>query len=60
MNRATVESAIIGDLDHLESFVFDGTTILDGDLTYCERLNFVFFNQKKHYSHKLKDLNSEF
>lgn len=46
----------IRELPHLKHFAFDGTNVLDGDLSVCTRLDSVYFTNKKHYSHKLKDL----
>lgn len=47
--------SFISNLRNLELFVFMGTTVLDGDLNACANLNYVAFDDKKHYSHKFKD-----
>lgn len=39
-------------LKNLRFFSFVGTNILDGDISPCLGLEFVGFNNKKHYSHK--------
>jgi hypothetical protein len=45
----------VNSLPHLELLAFGGTTVLDGDLHPCERIEEVYFTQKKHYTHRLKD-----
>ncbi|PFT49495.1 hypothetical protein [Priestia megaterium] len=42
------------DLKHL---VFLGTNVLDGNLLPCVGINYVMFDNKKHYSHKIDFLN---
>jgi hypothetical protein len=42
-------------LPNLEFFTFLGTKIVDGDISPCERLEYVNFDNKKHYSHKATD-----
>jgi hypothetical protein len=41
-------------LKKLEFISFWGTNILDGNLSYCEGIPFVGFDNKKHYSHKVE------
>lgn len=43
---------------NLTYFVFMNTNILDGDLNPCKRLEYVAFTNKKHYSHKNSDFQS--
>lgn len=40
---------------NLKSFIFMNTNICDGDLYPCERLEYVAFTNKKHFSHKIED-----
>lgn len=47
----------IGELPKLKSFVFMGTTVVDGNLNPCIGLEYVAFTDKKHYSHRMKDIN---
>ncbi|WNQ12223.1 leucine-rich repeat domain-containing protein [Paenibacillus aurantius] len=47
--------SFINSLEKLEFFVFTKTNIIDGDLSYCQGINYVAFDNKKHYSHKMKD-----
>jgi hypothetical protein len=47
----------IKELPKLKKFTFVETNIIDGDLSPCIGLEFVGFNDKKHYSHKFKELN---
>jgi protein phosphatase 1 regulatory subunit 7 len=44
----------IKQLPNLKFFVFMGTTVIDGDLSPCIGLEYVAFNEKKHYTHKMK------
>jgi hypothetical protein len=39
-------------LHKLEFISFWGSNILDGNITYCEDINYVGFDNKKHYTHK--------
>lgn len=39
-------------LPNLEFISFWGTNILDGNISYCEGINYVGFDNKKHYTHK--------
>lgn len=43
-------------LTKLKHFNFDRTNVEDGDLSYCQRIPEVYFTEKRHFSHKLKDL----
>ena len=45
----------IEELPQLNSFVFMGTTVEDGNLNPCIGLEYVAFTGKKHYTHKMKD-----
>lgn len=49
--------SFVADLKKLNHLVFGESNVIDGDLSYCEGIEYVFFTQKKHYSHKLKDFN---
>ncbi|MGH2317780.1 hypothetical protein ACRC6Q_08420 [Planococcus sp. SE5232] len=40
-------------LPHLESMKFWDSTVVDGDVSPCLELEYVYFTNKKHYSHKL-------
>lgn len=40
------------ELPRLEFISFWGTNVLDGNIKYCEGINFVGFDNKKHYTHK--------
>ena len=51
--------SFINGMTELKMFDFYGTNIADGDLTPCLSLDFVCFNNKKHHSHTLKELNPE-
>ena len=42
----------IAKMPHLKKFIFMGTNIIDGNLQFCERLEYVAFTNKKHFSHK--------
>ncbi len=50
--------AFLRNLRHLNSFRFIGTDIIDGDLSPLLNIPDVFFKDKKHYSHKLKNIRS--
>jgi hypothetical protein len=41
-------------LKKLEFISFWGTNVLDGDLSYCIGVDYVGFDNKKHYSHKVE------
>ncbi|WP_144551293.1 leucine-rich repeat domain-containing protein [Peribacillus simplex] len=45
----------VGGLKNLNHFSFDGTTVLNGDLSPCIGIEYVNFTDKKHYSHSRKD-----
>ena len=45
----------IEDLPKLKFLVFNKTNVVDGDLSYCERLEYVGFDNKRHYTHKMSD-----
>jgi hypothetical protein len=45
----------VSQLPELKMLAFDGSTIIDGQLSPCEGIEQVYFTQKKHYSHKLKE-----
>ena len=52
----------IRNLKNLEYLSFVGTNVLDGDLSVCIGLNYVAFDNKKHFSHTyetMKSLTSE-
>ncbi|WP_040951519.1 hypothetical protein [Gorillibacterium massiliense] len=44
-------------LNALKKISFVDTNILDGDLSPCVGMDYVGFNNKKHYSHKFEELN---
>lgn len=44
--------AFVKELPHLEFISFWGTNVLDGNIKYCEGINYVGFDNKKHYTHK--------
>lgn len=46
-------------LANLKYFVFSGTNVIDGNISPCIGLEYVVFTNKKHFSHKLKDLNDK-
>lgn len=48
--------SFIKKMKSLRKISFVGTNILDGDLSYCVGLEFVGFDNKKHYSHKYESL----
>lgn len=47
----------IRDMSSLKNFSFMDTNIVNGDLSPCIGLEYVGFNDKKHYSHRFKELN---
>lgn len=49
--------SFIKNMSNLESFVFMGTNIVDGDLSPCIGIKYVAFQDKKHYSHKYREFN---
>lgn len=44
--------AFVKGLPQLEFISFWGTNVLDGNIKYCEGINYVGFDNKKHYTHK--------
>ncbi|WP_286166228.1 leucine-rich repeat domain-containing protein [Bacillus sp. E(2018)] len=46
----------ITSLTKLKHFVFQGTNVLSGDVTPSFHIDYVYFDSKKHYSHKWKDI----
>ncbi len=46
--------SFLKELNHLEFISFWGTNVLDGDLSHCEDIDYVGFDNKKHYSHKFE------
>ncbi len=48
--------AFAKELPKLNFFNFEKTDVEDGDLSYCQMIPTVYFTQKKHFSHKRKDL----
>jgi hypothetical protein len=42
----------VKELPQLEFISFWGTNVLDGNIKYCEGINYVGFDDKKHYTHK--------
>lgn len=45
----------ISELPNLKLLVFSKTNVVDGDLSYCEGIEYVGFDNKKHYTHKMSD-----
>jgi len=43
-------------MQNLEFLSFVGTTIIDGDLSYCKKLKYTGFDDKKHYSFTMKQM----
>ncbi len=46
--------SFIPKLKHLKFFSFWGTNIIDGDLSFCKNLDYVGFDNKRHYNLKLE------
>ena len=46
--------SFIKELPNLEFISFWGTNVLDGNIKYCEGINYVGFDNKKHYNLKLE------
>jgi hypothetical protein len=44
--------AFVEELPQLEFISFWGTNVLDGNIKYCEGINYVGFDNKKHYTNK--------
>ncbi|MDP4146932.1 MAG: hypothetical protein Q8936_21075 [Bacillota bacterium] len=49
----------IKELPKLRQFIFVDTNVVDGDLSPCVGLEYSGFFDKKHYSHKFKELNDK-
>ncbi|HCE42839.1 MAG TPA: hypothetical protein DET40_04775 [Lentisphaeria bacterium] len=47
--------AFVKRLPNLEFISFCGTNVLDGNIRYCEGIKYVGFDDKRHYTHKMKD-----
>jgi hypothetical protein len=47
--------SFVKQLPDLEFISFVGTNVVDGDLSYCEGIGYVGFDDKRHYSHKMDD-----
>lgn len=43
-------------LTQLEFFTFRGTKVIDGDISPCEKIRYVNFDNKRNYSHTLNDI----
>jgi hypothetical protein len=48
----------IKDLNSLESFIFSNTDVIDGDISPCIGLRYVYFTNKRHFSHKVEEIMS--
>lgn len=48
--------AFVKDLPNLKFISFVGTNVVDGNLFHCSKIEYVGFDNKKHYSHKMRDL----
>lgn len=46
--------SFVKNLHNLSFLSFGSTNILDGNLSYCEGINYVGFDNKRHYSHKFE------
>jgi protein phosphatase 1 regulatory subunit 7 len=44
-------------ISSLESFRFGDTDVIDGDMSPCIGLNYVYFSNKRHFSHKVEEIN---
>lgn len=51
--------AFIKRLPLLEFISFWGTNVLDGNIKYCEGLNYVGFDNKRHYTHKAEQFKKQ-
>lgn len=49
--------AFIKGLKNLKHLSFVGTNVLDGDISICKAINYVGFDNKRHYSHKFEEIN---
>nr|WP_318539418.1 hypothetical protein [Terribacillus saccharophilus] len=45
----------VRNLKHLRHFTFLDTVVLDGDLYSCEKIRYVQFSNRKHYTHSTDD-----
>ncbi|EJV59047.1 hypothetical protein [Bacillus cereus] len=45
-------------LNNLKQFSFGGSNVIDGDISFCEGIEYVSFTDKKHYSHKNRYFNN--
>ena len=48
--------SFVKELNRIEFISFWGTNVLDGNINYCEGINYVGFDNKKHYTHKMEKL----
>ena len=48
--------AFVKELPDLKFISFVGTNIVDGNISCCRKIDFVGFDDKRHYSHKMRDL----
>ncbi|MFC4305961.1 hypothetical protein [Cohnella boryungensis] len=51
--------SFVKSLPKLKFLVFSKTNVVDGDLSYCEGIEYVAFDNKKHYTHKSKDFDQK-
>lgn len=47
--------AFLEELSELEFISFWGTNVLDGNLNYCKGIDYVGFDNKRHYTHKSEE-----
>lgn len=47
----------IKEIKTLKHFSFVGTDVLDGNISYCLGIDYIGFNNKKKYTHKMEDFN---
>ncbi len=47
--------SFVKELPQLEFISFWGTNVIDGNIKHCEGINYVGFDNKKHYTHKLEE-----
>lgn len=45
-------------LPYLKTLIFADSTVMDGDVSPCIGLEYVYFTENKHYSHRLKEVAS--
>lgn len=45
-------------LPNLKTLIFADSVVLDGDVSPCIGLEYVYFTENKHYSHRLKEVTS--